>query len=198
MLCTNPWPCPTNGIVYARLWIHNDSRFHINVKVIPVFHGTCTHFGIWHLGLKNLTAFPWASSIHIVVVVIIIITIIIIIIIIIIDQLDKMRCKGYWQLNVLVVCNMRKEQKPISLPEVSNYMIKSQIAYRASSLSSNKLTWQTGWKNSILSETINYVEFAHDNTLSLPMMKQVNSFNKPTRPLGQYASIYHLLLSFYP
>ena len=37
VLCTNPWPCPTNGIVYARLWINNDSRFHINVKVIPLF-----------------------------------------------------------------------------------------------------------------------------------------------------------------
>ena len=30
-----------------------------------VFHRTCAHFGIiWHLGLKNLTASPWASSIH--------------------------------------------------------------------------------------------------------------------------------------
>ena len=28
---------PTNGIVCARLLIHNDSRFHINVKVIPMF-----------------------------------------------------------------------------------------------------------------------------------------------------------------
>ena len=29
------------------------------------FHGTCAHFGIiWHLGLKNLTTSPWASSIH--------------------------------------------------------------------------------------------------------------------------------------
>ena len=37
MLCTNPLLCPTNGIVYARLWINNDSRFHINVKVIPLF-----------------------------------------------------------------------------------------------------------------------------------------------------------------
>ena len=36
VLFTNPWPCPTNGIVYAGLWIHNDSRFHINAKVIPL------------------------------------------------------------------------------------------------------------------------------------------------------------------
>ena len=66
VLCANPWPCPTNEIVYARLWIHNDARFHINVKVIPLFfHGKCAHFGIiWHLGLKNLLASPWATSIH--------------------------------------------------------------------------------------------------------------------------------------
>ena len=37
VLCTKPLPCPTNGIVYARLWIHNDSRFRINVKVITLF-----------------------------------------------------------------------------------------------------------------------------------------------------------------
>ena len=30
-----------------------------------IFHGTCAHFGIiWHLGLENLTASPWAFSIH--------------------------------------------------------------------------------------------------------------------------------------
>ena len=30
-----------------------------------VFHGTCAHFGIiLHLGLKNLTASPWAFSIY--------------------------------------------------------------------------------------------------------------------------------------
>ena len=30
-----------------------------------IFDGTCARFGIiWHLGLKSLTASPWASSIH--------------------------------------------------------------------------------------------------------------------------------------
>ena len=66
VLCTNGWPYPTNGTVHVRLWIHNDSRFYINVKVIPLlFYGTCADFGIiWHLWLKNLTASTWASSIH--------------------------------------------------------------------------------------------------------------------------------------
>ena len=66
VLCTNPWPCPSNGIVYARLRIHNDSRFHINVKVIPLFFmghvPILAEYGI--LGWKTSRLLPWASSIH--------------------------------------------------------------------------------------------------------------------------------------
>ena len=49
----------------SKLRMHDDSRFHINVKAITLFFIGHGHFGIIsHPGLKNLTASSWVSSIY--------------------------------------------------------------------------------------------------------------------------------------
>ena len=47
---------------------------------------------------------------------------------------------------VLVAWSLSKEEKPFQLPGMNNSMVKSQYAYRASSLSRNKPTQQAGQK----------------------------------------------------
>ena len=47
---------------------------------------------------------------------------------------------------VLVAWSLGKEEKPFQLPAMSNSMVKSQYAYRASSLSWNEPTQQAGRK----------------------------------------------------
>ena len=51
---------------------------------------------------------------------------------------------------VLITWSLGKEEKPVLLPGISNSMVKSQYAYRASSLSWNEPTQQAGQKICII------------------------------------------------
>ena len=56
----NQWNCVCE--VVDKQWLQISCKCEGHSTVFP---GTCAHFGmIWHIGLKNLTASPWASSIQ--------------------------------------------------------------------------------------------------------------------------------------
>ena len=68
---------------------------------------------------------------------------------------------------------------PVPLSRKSNYMVKSQLAYQASSLSWNKPIQQVGLKN------FTYSNKKLQNIFNLPI-KQVNTLTEPTYLPGQF------------
>ena len=62
---------------------------------------------------------------------------------------------------VLITWSLGKEEKPVLLPGISNSMVKSQYAYRASSLSWNKPTQEAGQKFCIIRNSKIRTEFVY-------------------------------------
>ena len=89
---------------------------------------------------------------------------------------------------VLITWSLGNEEKPVQLPGMSNSMVKSQYANRASSLSWDEPTQQAGQKIYII-RNCKYV-------LNL-FMKQINSFTEASQlRVGQPASFNQLLRFF--
>ena len=63
---------------------------------------------------------------------------------------------------VLITWSLGKEEKPVLLPGISNSMVKSQYAYRASSLSWNEPNQQAGRKINIIRNWKIRTEFVYD------------------------------------